>query len=151
MPGLSGDDGRPEGELLPSTRSPAGKGQRSYVCFCEDVSAHDIEQAIDEGFGDIQTLKRYTTVTMGPCQGKMCGRALARMCADHNGAGNGPGGGDSFTTFRPPYQPVTLAALAGRERMPFKRTSLDRVHRDLGARMAESGPLAAATQLWIAR
>jgi sarcosine oxidase subunit alpha len=140
LPGLSGDDGRPEGELLPSTLPPAGKGQRSYVCFCEDVSAHDIEQAIDEGFGDIQTLKRYTTVTMGPCQGKMCGRALARICAEHNGTGNGPGGGDSFTTFRPPYQPVTLAALAGRERMPFKRTSLDRVHRDLGARMAESGP-----------
>ena len=131
-------------ENLPSVVPPTGKGQRTYVCFCEDVSAHDIEQAIDEGFGDVQTLKRYTTVTMGPCQGKMCGRALAGICASRNGpengSENGPGPGDAHITSRPPYQPVTLAALAGRERMPFKRTPLDRVHRELGARMAESGP-----------
>ena len=119
---------------------PPGVGGRTYVCYCEDVSAHDIEQAIDEGFADVQTLKRYTTVTMGPCQGKMCGRALAEICASHSGSAFGIGGGDTRTTFRPPYQPVTLAALAGRERMPFKRTALDRVHRDLGARMVESGP-----------
>ena len=126
---------------LPSEPAlPAGSGARSYVCFCEDVSAHDIEQAIEEGFADVQTLKRYSTVTMGPCQGKMCGRALAGICASHNGSAGGEGNGDTHTTFRPPYQPVTLAALAGRERMPFKRTPLDRIHRELGARMVESGP-----------
>ena len=126
-------------EPLPATvRQPSGGGERTYVCFCEDVSAHDIDLAIDEGFADVQILKRYTTVTMGPCQGKMCGRTLAGMCAARNGSSDTVG--DTYTTFRPPYQPVTLAALAGRERMPFKRTSLDRVHRGLGARMVESGP-----------
>ena len=65
--------------------TPPGKNARAYVCFCEDVSAHDIEQAINEGFADVQTLKRYSTVTMGPCQGKMCGRALAGICAAHAG------------------------------------------------------------------
>ena len=119
---------------------PAGRSGRTYVCFCEDVSAHDIEEAIDEGFVDVQTLKRYTTVTMGPCQGKMCGPALSGICAAYHEAGNEPVPGDAYTTFRPPYQPVTLAALAGRERMPFKRTPLDRIHRDLAARMVESGP-----------
>ena len=119
-------------------RLAPGGGERTYVCFCEDVSAHDVDQAIDEGFADVQILKRYTTVTMGPCQGKMCVRTLAGMCAARNGSSDSVG--DTYTTFRPPYQPVTLAALAGRERMPFKRTSLDRVHRDLGARMVESGP-----------
>ena len=64
---------------------PPGKGARTYLCFCEDVSVHDIEQAIDEGFADVQTLKRYTTATMGPCQGKMCGSALAGICAAHAG------------------------------------------------------------------
>ena len=126
-------------EPLPAMfQLPSGRSERTYVCFCEDVSAHDIDLAIDEGFADVQILKRYTTVTMGPCQGKMCGRALAGMCAARNGPGEGAR--DTHTTFRPPYQPVALAALAGRERMPFKRTSLDRVHRDLGARMVESGP-----------
>ncbi len=141
-------EGEPAEPLAATVRLPSGGGERTYVCFCEDVSAHDIDLAIDEGFADVQILKRYTTVTMGPCQGKMCGRALAGMCAaatrapspSGGGLGWGSNPGDTYTTFRPPYQPVTLAALAGRERMPFKRTSLDRVHRDLGARMVESGP-----------
>ena len=119
---------------------PAGKNERTYVCFCEDVSLHDVEQAIDEGFADVQTLKRYTTVTMGPCQGKMCGRALAGICSAHSGDGGTGTAGDAYTTSRPPYQPVPLAALAGRERMPMKRSPLDRVHRGLGATMVESGP-----------
>ena len=146
---------------------PPGKGARTYLCFCEDVSVHDIEQAIDEGFADVQTLKRYTTATMGPCQGKMCGGALAGICGAHAGPAipstlpHGQSGGEElsqattqgmeqsragfhtggfFTTSRPPYQPVPLAVLAGRERMPLKRTPLDRIHRELGAAMVESGP-----------
>ncbi len=123
-----------------SLAPPPGKNARTYVCFCEDVSAHDIEQAIEEGFADVQTLKRYSTVTMGPCQGKMCGRALAGICAAHSGTAQRSGSADVYTTARPPYQPVSLAALAGRERMPMKRTPMDRIHRALGATMVESGP-----------
>ena len=128
---------------------PAGKNSRTYVCFCEDVSTHDIEQAIDEGFADVQTLKRYSTVTMGPCQGKMCGHALAGICAAHAGSSEIPPlpegegwseGRDTYTTSRPPYQPVSLSVLAGRERMPMKRSPIDRIHRELGATMVESGP-----------
>ena len=140
----------PEPPPAPPAPMPAGKGGRAYVCFCEDVSAHDIGQAIDEGFADVQTLKRYTTVTMGPCQGKMCGRALSAICASRRPLSGtewetkdgpeAPGGGDLFTTSRPPWRPVPLAVLAGRERMPLKRTPMDRIHRQLGATMVESGP-----------
>ena len=130
------------GEYAPASlvALPAGKSARTYVCFCEDVSVHDIEQAIDEGFADVQTLKRYSTVTMGPCQGKMCGRTLAGIRASYSANERDQFPGDTYTTSRPPYQPVTLSALAGRERMPFKRTPMDRSHRELGARMVESGP-----------
>ena len=136
-PGVESQGTRPPAPVL---AAHTGSGERAYVCYCEDVSLHDVEQAIDEGFADVQTLKRYTTVTMGPCQGKMCGRALAGICASWSGSPQNASVGDAYTTFRPPYQPVTLAALAGRERMPFKRTPMDRIHRDLGARMVESGP-----------
>ena len=127
----------PATSTLPAV--PPGKGARTYLCFCEDISVHDVEQAIDEGFADVQTLKRYTTATMGPCQGKMCGGALAGICAAYAGPTtpsslpHGDGGegfpqstsqhveasrpgfrtGDLFTTSRPPYQPVPLAVLAG--------------------------------------
>ena len=130
----------PESRPAPLPAVPAGKNARTYVCFCEDVSAHDIELAIGEGFADVQTLKRYTTATMGPCQGKMCGRALTGICASHAGSESGSATGETYTTSRPPYQPVSLEVLAGRERMPLKRTPMDRIHRQLGATMVESGP-----------
>ena len=112
-------------------------GSRTFVCVCEDVSAHDISEAIDEGFEDIQTLKRYTTVSMGPCQGKMCGKALSGICASRTGRSLDEIGN---TTARPPMQPVPLAALAGPSHMPVKLTPMDRVHRDLGALMVDAGP-----------
>ena len=140
----STDPGR---EVVDAEPNPApvpailpGKNSRTYVCFCEDVSAHDIEQAIGEGFTDVQILKRYSTVTMGPCQGKMCGRALAGICAAHSGHRRNGATPDTYTTSRPPFQPVSLSVLAGRERLPMKRSPMDRIHRDLGATMVESGP-----------
>ena len=42
---------------------------------------HDLEQAWEEGFRNAEILKRYTTTTMGPCQGAMCGRALSCFVA----------------------------------------------------------------------
>ncbi len=140
QPGVTlAGSGGDEPSLAPAY-TPAGKNARAYVCFCEDVSVHDVEQAIDEGFADVQTLKRYSTVTMGPCQGKMCGRALAGICAAHSGPQQASTRADTYTTSRPPYQPVSLAVLAGRERMPMKRSPMDRIHRELGATMVESGP-----------
>ena len=50
---------------------------KTFICYCEDVLVGDIKNAIDEGYTDIQTLKRYTTVTMGPCQGEMCQNSFA--------------------------------------------------------------------------
>ena len=44
--------------------TPMGGEKSQFVCFCEDVTAKDIVDGINEGFEDIQTLKRYSTVTM---------------------------------------------------------------------------------------
>ena len=48
-----------------------GKG-KCFVCICEDVTTKDMKRAIGEGFDSIELAKRYTTTTMGPCQGKLC-------------------------------------------------------------------------------
>src|SRR5207245_8280383 len=68
-----------------------------YVCLCEDVSLHDLEQAWDEGWRSSEILKRYTTATMGPCQGAVCGRLLAAFA----GAVTSAGGRD---VVRPPAE-----------------------------------------------
>ena len=115
----------------------SSQGAKRFVCFCEDVTVKDIAKAIDEGFDDIETLKRYSTVTMGPCQGKMCRKAFSAISAEHTEHRNGQTG---VTTLRPPVQPVPLGALAGPSHMPIKRTSIDRKHREAGARMMELGP-----------
>ncbi len=112
-------------------------GKKNFICFCEDVTVKDIAQAVEEGFDDIQILKRYSTATMGPCQGKMCLKSLMGLCAQQTGRTISDTGG---TTARPPVQPVPLAALAGPSHMPVKHTPMDRNHRDLGASMVDLGP-----------
>ena len=114
-----------------------GQGAKQFVCYCEDVTARDVAYAVDEGFEDIETLKRYTTVTMGPCQGKMCQKAFAGICSALTGRTIAETG---TTTARPPVRPVPLGALAGPSHMPIKRTAIDRRHRELGAQMMELGP-----------
>ena len=111
------------------------EGAKQIVCFCEDVTSKDIATAVDEGFRDIQILKRYSTVTMGPCQGKMCHRNFVDVAALHTGTSPADLGS---TTARPPVQPISLGTLAGPAHVPIKRTPLDRRHRALGAEMMDS-------------
>ena len=66
----------------------------------------------------------------------MCGKSLAAICADYTRRSIDEIGA---TTSRPPYQPVPLAALSGPSHMPLKRSPMDRLHRELGASMVESG------------
>ena len=106
------------------------------VCLCEDVSMRDLEQARREGFRSAEILKRYTTVTMGPCQGAMCGRALTCF-ARHGSDGTTL---DDRTTSRPPLRPVALETLAASvHEIVEKRTSLHDAHLAAGARLDWSG------------
>ena len=60
-----------------------GKG-KCFVCVCEDVTTKDMKRAIGEGFDSIELAKRYTTTTMGPCQGKLCHLSSIRVYAQEN-------------------------------------------------------------------
>jgi sarcosine oxidase subunit alpha len=117
--------------------SPAYGGDgKSFVCVCEDVTAKDLARAVAEGFDSIELAKRYTTATMGPCQGRLCQLALARLLAHATRTEEqsiGP------TTARPPWHPVKLGMLAGRPHEPAKRTSIHHRHRELGAQMMWTG------------
>ncbi|MBS0266712.1 MAG: (2Fe-2S)-binding protein, partial [Planctomycetes bacterium] len=90
--------------------SPA-TAKKKFVCLCEDVTEVDLCRAVQEGYSNIETLKRYSTVCMGPCQGKMCQGASIAICARENQQTIVDTG---VTTSRPPEQPVPLGLLAGR-------------------------------------
>ena len=77
------------------------------ACRCEDVTLHDLQDAIARGYADIESLKRYTGFGTGWCQGKWCVALCARLLAESGGSAAWP------ITPRPPFHPIPLGALAG--------------------------------------
>jgi len=106
---------------------PSGK---EFVDFDEDLQVKDIVNACQEGFDSSELLKRYSTIGMGPSQGKHSNmnalRILARVRGEHLDQ-------HALTTARPMFHPVPLAHLAGRGFMPERRTAVDAEHEALGA------------------
>lgn len=111
-------------------------GRKTFVCVCEDVTVKDLGQAVREGFDSLETLKRYSTVTMGPCQGKMCHGLSARL---HAALTHQSPAATGLTTARPPFQPVPLAALAGPQLAPVRQTPMHDRHMSLGATWMDMG------------
>jgi sarcosine oxidase subunit alpha len=109
------------------------------VDFSEDVSSKDLIQAVSEGYDSIELAKRYTTATMGPTQGKLETVNTVAIVAEATGRTIAETG---TTTWRPPYAPVTLGALAGRVFEPVRYSPMQPWHEAHGAR-----PLVAGT--WI--
>lgn len=110
--------------------------RKRFVCLCEDVTEKDLDQAVLEGFDNIETLKRYSTTGMGVCQGKMCTSSFREVCAHLTGHDltkvNAP-------TTRPPCVPVELLMLAANRHQPIRRTPLHHWHQEAGARWLDAG------------
>jgi sarcosine oxidase subunit alpha len=112
------------------------RGGRCFVCLCEDVTVKDVKRAVLEGFESIELAKRYTTVTMGPCQGRLCQLTSIKVVAQATGEGEAAIG---TTTARPPWSPTSLATFAGRHHAPGKRTPMHGRHEELGCELVWTG------------
>jgi sarcosine oxidase subunit alpha len=75
----------------------------------------DVELALREGYTHIEHLKRYTTTGMAVDQGKTSNLNTLLVVA---GLTDREPSEIGTTTYRPPYTPVTLGALAGRQTGP---------------------------------
>ncbi|MQA16658.1 MAG: FAD-dependent oxidoreductase [Pseudonocardiaceae bacterium] len=95
------------------------------VDFSEDVSSKDLHAAVKEGYGSVELVKRYTTATMGPPQGKLETVNTVAIVAEATGSTVAQTG---TTTWRPPYAPVTLGALAGRIFEPVRYSPMQPWH-----------------------
>ncbi|ARU31433.1 aminomethyltransferase [Sulfuriferula sp. AH1] len=109
---------------------------KNFIDFDEDLQLRDFENAIQEGFDNIELLKRYTTVGMGPSQGKHSNMNALRVLARLTGKSPGQVG---TTTARPFFHPVPLSHLAGRGFTPERLTPLHQQHRQLGAVFMPAG------------
>jgi sarcosine oxidase, subunit alpha len=116
-------------------RGRAGAG-KCFACLCEDVTVKDIHLSVAEGYDSIELSKRYTTTTMGPCQGRMCQLPAVRQMAEETGQTLAQVG---TTTSRPPWHSVPMGALAGRPFEPAKRSAIHGRHREQGATVMWAG------------
>jgi sarcosine oxidase subunit alpha len=126
-------------EAEPVAVPPAVSGAELGRCFVdldEDVTVKDVRYAIAEGYDSMELAKRYTTVTMGPSQGRFSSLPMARLMAQETGLSLEDVG---QTTARPPWTPVPMGVLAGRPIEPAKRSAIHGCHRDLGASVQWAG------------
>ncbi len=133
----------PEAEDAPTVISPLwavpGKG-RAWLDFQNDVTVKDVHLAAQENFRSVEHMKRYTTQGMAPDQGKNSNVNALAVLADATGRTIPDTG---TTTFRPPYTPVSIAAMGayaqGDGFAPQRFTTSHDVSVDREAPMIEAG------------
>lgn len=114
---------------------PHPKG-KDFVDFDEDLQVRDIVNATRSGYRDVQLVKRFSTVGMGPSQGRHSALPTARLVAHATGRSISETG---VTTARPPFQAERLAHVAGRAFDPYRQTPMHRRHLEAGAKMMPAG------------
>ena len=117
----------------PIVAHPDGK---NFVDFDEDLQVKDFENAVQEGYDNIELLKRFSTVGMGPSQGKHSNMTALRILARLTGKSPQQVG---TTTARPFFHPVPLSHLAGRGFSPQRHSPLHGRHAALGAVFMQAG------------
>jgi sarcosine oxidase subunit alpha len=114
-------------------RKAAGK---AFVDLDEDITVKDVAYAAEEGYDSIELSKRYTTVTMGPSQGRFSQLASIRALGAHTGLTLDEVG---MTTARPPWVSVPMGVLAGRPFEPAKRSAIHGRQREQHATVKWAG------------
>ncbi|MGD9741359.1 MAG: 2Fe-2S iron-sulfur cluster-binding protein [Dongiaceae bacterium] len=114
----------------------ASDSGKDFVDFDEDLQVKDLVNGIADGYDHIELLKRYSTVGMGPSQGRHSAVAAVRITARETGRDIAT---MSVTTQRPPYRPEKFGHLAGRVFEPERHTAMHHRHVELGGRMMLAG------------
>ncbi|MBO4255761.1 sarcosine oxidase subunit alpha family protein, partial [Streptomyces griseorubiginosus] len=113
---------------------PGREGAPRFVDLQRDVTVEDLARATGAGMRSVEHTKRYTTAGTANDQGKTSGVLAGGVVAELLGVDVSALG---TTTFRPPYTPVSFAALAGRDRGalhdPIRTTALHQWHVEHGA------------------
>ena len=126
--------------ILPSWSPPQGAKGKAFVDFQNDVTIKDVKIAHQEGYLSVEHLKRYTTLGMGTDQGKTSNINALALMAEYRGISIPQAG---TTTFRPPYAPLTMGAIAGRtvgpHFRPVRRSPLHDWHEKNGATFIDAG------------
>lgn len=82
------------------------------ICRCHDITEQDVRDAIHAGFDQLELLRRYLHLGMGPCQGRVCISMVQRILQQETGR---PIEEIGVPTVRPPVSnlPAKLLAFRG--------------------------------------
>jgi sarcosine oxidase subunit alpha len=137
---IVGAAGQQPPETLGERVSPVGDSARQWVDLKHDVTVADIELSVRENFGAVEHIKRYTTLGMSVDQGKVGQAPGLEVIARTRGIRPSELG---HTTFRPPFMPVTLGTMAGRNvgalYAPYRHSPLHRIQANAGALVEDFG------------
>jgi len=136
------DGGDPQPGAEPFWRSPTTyKGEkRQFIDLQNDVTVADLRQSIEQGFTDIEHVKRFTALGFGTEQGRTSAVMGAAILAELSG-----GDTSIITTSRrrPPFKPATLGVIAasrqGISLRPERHTVLHALHLEQGGVMEDAG------------
>ena len=123
----------PGNDPWPIFAHPKGK---EFVDYDEDLTIADLRNSVREGFDSIELVKRFSTVGMGPSQGRTAAVNAVRITAEALGE---PLAGARASTNRPPAIPERFGHLAGRGFDPVRYTPMHQRHVEAGARMMVAG------------
>lgn len=126
-------DGVAHSHPYPIWQHPKGK---EFVDFDEDIQVKDLKGAIAQGFDNIELMKRFSTIGMGPSQGKHSNMNGIRMLAKLTGKTIDETGS---TTARPMFHPTPVSHLAGMRFRPERVTPMQLFHEEAKACFMEAG------------
>jgi len=131
-------DAPEESPMQPVWMMPQGASYKlrakMWLDYQNDVKVADVQLAAQEGYESVEHTKRYTTLGMATDQGKLSNINGLAVLSDALGQ---PIPATGTTTFRPPYTPISMGAIAGEARgeifQPLRRTPLHGWHEENGA------------------
>ncbi|WP_347313049.1 sarcosine oxidase subunit alpha family protein [Defluviimonas sp. SAOS-178_SWC] len=127
-----------ETPMMPVWIMPQGAGpalrMKMWLDPQNDVKVSDVQLAAREGYESVEHTKRYTTLGMATDQGKISNINGLAVLSDALSRGIPETG---TTTFRPPYTPISMGAIAGEARgeifQPLRKTPMHGWHETHGA------------------
>jgi sarcosine oxidase subunit alpha len=128
----------PEAAIEPVWLMPQGASyklrMKAWLDYQNDVKVSDVQLAAREGYESVEHAKRYTTLGMATDQGKLSNINGLAILSDALGQ---PIPQTGTTTFRPPYTPISLSAIAGEAKgaifQPIRKTPMQDWHEANGA------------------
>ncbi len=119
---------------------PKNENPKRFVDFQNDVSVSDIEIALREGYRSIEHVKRFTTLGMATDQGRTSNLNGLQLVSNIENKIVPEVG---HTTFRPPFTPITIGTIVGREvgmeYMPTRKTPMHEWHEKNNAVFVDAG------------